>query len=147
MIIKEKIEQDLKTALKTGDRTTVSVLRMVKSEIHNLEIRKKSPIDDAEIIGVLSGMVKQHKDSITQFREAQRDELVGQEEAELRIIEHYLPEPLSDGELRKLVTSAIAATKPQGAKDFGKVMRELMPLVQGRADGAAVSQLVKESLN
>lgn len=146
-MLKEKIEQDLKVALKSRGQTATSILRLLLSDIHNREIAKGGQLSEEEVLSALSAAVKQHQDSIVQFQTAGRADLLRTEQAELEIIQSYLPQPLSQEELRTVIAQTLAeVAAPRGPRDFGKVMRELMPKVKGRADGAAVSQIVREEL-
>lgn len=140
------MEQDLKVALKSQDRLKISVIRMLLSEIHNKEIQAKGQLSEEQVMSVLAGAVKKHQDSIEQFASGGRADLSEQEKAELGVIQAYLPEPLPEPEIRQLVAAAIAEVKPQGPKDFGKVMQAVMARAKGRAGGAMISQMVKEQL-
>lgn len=121
-------------------------MRLLLSEIHNQEIAKRAELSEDDVLNVLSSAVKKHKDSIAQFQSGGRDDLVEQETAELRIAQSYLPPQMSREEVQALVRQIIIEVRPQGEKDFGKVMQKLMPQVRGRAPGSAVSQIVKEEL-
>ncbi len=147
-MLKEKIEQDLKVALKSREQTATSILRLLLADIHNREIAKGGVLNEEEVLSALSGAVKQHQDSIEQFETAGRTELLRREQAELEIIQSYLPQPFSEEELRAIIAQTLAEVPAglRGPKDFGKVMQKLMPKVKGRADGAAVSQIVREEL-
>lgn len=146
MTTKEKIETDLKAALKSRDVLKTSVLRLLLSDIHNQEIEKRGELSESDILAVLGGSVKKHRDSIAQFETGGRSDLVTKETRELRVIESYLPLPLSEEELLDLVRKTINEAKAGDPKDFGKVMRELMPHLKGRADGNLVSAIVREEL-
>lgn len=143
---KAQIAEDLKTALKSRDGLTVSILRLLLSDIHNLEIAKKGLAGEDEVLAILRKSVKKHEDSISQFRQGNRPDLADKEEQELKLIKKYLPEPLAPAELLALVEKAVAKTGASGPKDFGKVMKELMPKIQGRAEGSRISELVKSQL-
>ncbi len=145
-LLKGKIKVDLAKALKDREGESVSVLRLLLSDIHNQEIQKKRELSDDEVLGVLQGRVKKHQDSISQFAAGNRADLVEKERSELALIQAYLPEPLSGSELRALVKEIITEVQAAGAADFGKVMKALMPKVKGRAAGILVSQIVKEEL-
>ncbi len=142
----EQVNKDLKEALKKQDKARISVLRMLISEIHNLEIQKKSAASPQDVISVLEKSVKRHQDSIAQFANGGREDLVAREKAELQILESYLPEPLSLEELSSLIQEAVSQSRALSPQDFGKVMKLLMPQIKGRALGAKVSELVKEAL-
>ncbi|MDP3994028.1 MAG: GatB/YqeY domain-containing protein [Candidatus Doudnabacteria bacterium] len=146
-MLKERLAEDLKKALKDRNPTAVSILRMVLASLHNKEIERKKSLADDEVLSILSSEQKKHKDSIEQFKSGNRADLVSKEEAELRIIEAYLPAALNEDELRVLVREAIAAVGARGKGDFGKVMKEIMARARGRAEGALVSKIVTEEIN
>lgn len=145
--MKEKIEQDLREALKAREAVGISARRLLLAEIHNQEIEKRGQLTDDQVLSILLQTVKKHEDSIAQFQAGERLDLVSKEEAELQVVKSYLPEPLNETELKNLIQQIISEIKPGGSQDFGKVMREVMAKVKGRAPGALVSQLVKEELN
>lgn len=147
MAFKAKIEEQMVLAAKTKDKVRLSALRMLKSGLHNREIDLKRKLSEAEFLQLLSSMVKQRKDSIDQFAKGGRQDLVEKEEAELKVIEEFLPSQLSDAELDAAIAEAIRETGAQGARDMGKVMKALMPKVTGRADGKTVSEKVKAKLS
>jgi len=151
--IKDKITQDMKKALLSRDKVKLSVVRLLKSEIRYKEIEKGSELSDDEVISVLSSSIKRHKDSIEQFEKGGREDLAGQEKAELEIIWEYMPKQLGEEELSQIVDSAIKEarilcqeTGVLNPSDFGKVMKMVMPKVKGRADGKRVSELVLSKL-
>ena len=164
MNLKEKIKEDLKTALKEGKEIEVSTLRLLLSAIFNKEkekryklskqkpefeekdLEKESQLVDEEVIEVISSEIKKRKESILEFGKGQRQDLVEKETKEKEILEKYLPEQLSEEGIKKLVKEAIERVEAKEPKDIGKVMAELMPKVKGRADGATVSKIVKELL-
>ncbi|RMG71146.1 MAG: GatB/YqeY domain-containing protein [Nitrospirae bacterium] len=147
MTIKEKIDSDLKEALKSGDSLSVSILRLLKSAIKNKEIEKSSPLSDEDVLSVLSSQAKQLREAISEYEKAGRHELAEKERKELSVLQRYLPEQLSEEELRKLIAEVIAETGASTPRDMGKVMKTLMPRVKGRADGKVVNQMVKEMLS
>ena len=147
MSLLDKISQDLTVAQKKRDSIRVSTLRMLKSDLKYKQIEKKSSLAEEEELAVLSSAVKKHKDSIEQFKQAQRNDLVAQEEAELNIILEYLPKQLSEEELTDLITQAIQEAGAVSKADLGKVMKLLMPKTRGRSDGKLVSSLVTAKLN
>jgi len=144
--LKEKIDEDIKSAMKTREELRLSALRMLKAAIGNAEIAKKKTLVDEDIISLLQTAVKQRKDSAEQFGAGNRPELAEKEKAEIKILEAYLPAQLGEQEVRELVAKAVADTGAAGAKDIGKVMGKLMPLVKGKADGGLVNRLVREIL-
>jgi uncharacterized protein YqeY len=144
MII-EKIDQDLKAALKEKNEITVSSLRNLKAAFTNVELEKNHPLSDEEAQGVIMKKVKQHKDSIESFSSAGRTDLVTHEEQQMAVLQKYLPESLSEEEVEKIVKKTITELNAT-SKDFGKVMKEVVSKVKGQADGSLVSKLVKENL-
>lgn len=144
-MLKQKIEQDLKQALKTRQQLTASVLRLLLADIHNQEIAKKELTED-DILAVLRQAEKKHRDSIDQFRTGGREDLAAKEEEELKIIQSYLPQRLSGAELDGLIQEVVAEAKPAGPADFGRVMKILMPRVCGRADGKTISEKLRAVL-
>ena len=148
MSLRERIEKDFTDALKARDERRLSALRLFKTDLKRREVSgQKKEITDAEAMEVLSSLVKQRRESIRLFREGQRQDLVAKEEAELNILLAYLPQPLSPSELEGLIDQAVAEIQATGAKDQGKVMKAVMGKVTGRADGKAVSEIVKQKLS
>lgn len=146
MSLKERIDQDMRTAQKSGEKLKLGLTRLLKSDIRYKEIEKGKELSEEETLEVLASAAKKHRDSIEQFRKGGREDLVKQEEDELKFILEYMPEQLSTEELGKLVEEAIAETGAEGEKDMGKVMKALMPKVKGKADGKQVSLLVSSRL-
>lgn len=146
MTLQEKLQQDLKDSMRSGDTTRRDVIRFLRSAIHNQEIASQGELDDEGVIAVLSKQALQRRDSIELFREGNRPDLVEKEEAQLVIIGEYLPTQLTEEEISVLVHAAVEATGATGQKDMGKVMGRLMPDVKGKADGRAVSRIVQELL-
>jgi uncharacterized protein len=146
MSLKGQIQDDMKASLKAGDRDRLKVIRMLMAGIKQIEIDRRSELDDAAVLGVVEKMVKQRRDSISQFRQGGREDLADIEQAEIVVLEDYLPEPLSETELAALIDKTIAETKASGMRDMGKVMGRLKNEVQGRADMGAVGATVKARL-
>ncbi len=146
MGLREKIDADIKDALKSGAKDKVSALRMVSAALKNKEIDKRRPLTDEEVIETARSLIKQRKDSIEQFAKGGRQDLVDKETAEIALLEVYLPKQLGREEVEALVRDAIAQTGAQGPKDMGKVMKALVPMIGGRADNKLVSELVKSAL-
>jgi uncharacterized protein YqeY len=146
MGLREKIEGDVNAALKSGAKDKVSTLRMLNAALKNKQIDKRRPLTEEEVIESIRSLIKQRKDSIEQFAKGGRQDLVDKETAEVVVLEVYLPQQLSREELGALVREAVAQTGAQGARDMGKVMKALVPLLGGRADGKLVSELVKNAL-
>jgi len=146
MGLKERLEEDLKKAMREHDVLRRSVLRTIRSEVHNEEIALQKPLDDEGIIGVLAKQVKQRRESIFEFRKGQREDLVKREEDDLAVLQEYLPPQLTAEELMSLVQRVIGEVEAQGPGDKGKVMGKLMPQVKGKAEGSAVNEVVSKLL-
>jgi uncharacterized protein YqeY len=146
-VLKQKLNDDLKNALRSGNKLECSVLRMLLSAIHNAEIAKRGELEESEIIGVIAKDAKQHKESILAFKQGNRQDLVDKEAAELVIIEKYLPEQISRDEVVAAVRKVIEETGAQGPRDKGKVMGKLMPQMKGKADGQVINEVVNELLS
>ncbi len=140
------IDKDLITALKSGDKLKVMVLRGLKSDIKYYQIDKGEELTDEDVVTVLTSAAKRRRDSIEQFRAGNRADLVEKESAELAIIEEYLPEQMSEEKLRELIGSAIAETGADSPAKIGLVMKHLMPDIKGKADGKLVNRMVQEML-
>ncbi|MBI4666296.1 MAG: GatB/YqeY domain-containing protein [Nitrospinae bacterium] len=146
MTIKEKLAEDMKTAMKAKEAARLSTIRMINSAIKNKEIDARHPLSDEEVAQVIATAVKQRKESIEQFGAAGRQDLVEKEQAEVVVLMSYMPAQLTEDEVKALVKAAIAETGAQAPKDMGAVMKALMPKTKGKADGAMVNRLVKEAL-
>ncbi|TVQ10218.1 MAG: GatB/YqeY domain-containing protein [Balneolaceae bacterium] len=151
MSLQKKILDDLTGAMKSRDEALTRVLRSIKASLLEKEISirtggKSASLSDEQTIEVLVKAAKQRKDSLSQFRDAGRHDLADIEEAELAIIERYLPKPLTEQEIRQLVDEAVGKTGATSPQDMGKVMGVLMPQIKGKADGALVSKIVRETL-
>jgi uncharacterized protein YqeY len=149
MSLKEQLTEDMKAAMKAKEagKQELSVIRMVRSAIRQIEIDGKKELDDNGVIDIISKEVKMRKDSIDEFRKGDREDLVAQNEAEIAVLMKYLPQQLTEEEVRSLVKEAVAASGASSAKEMGKVMAVLMPKVKGRADGKLVNTVVREALN
>ncbi|WP_457642999.1 GatB/YqeY domain-containing protein [Persephonella sp.] len=143
----KRLQEEMKTAMKSGEKERLSVIRMLISEIKKVQIDRKKELSDDEIIQVLQKYAKQRKESIKQYREAGREDLAQKEEFELKVVQEFLPQPLSEEELKAVVEQAISETGASSMKDMGKVMKVVMEKVKGRADGSVVSAIVKEKLS
>ena len=141
-----KIQEDLKAAMKRGDRATVSALRLIIAAIKQREIDTRKALTDSEAVVILNRLSKQRKDSISQYLAASRNDLASVEENELKIIEDYLPEQLSSEEIESKVLSAIESIGTKSLKDMGKVMAKLKAELQGNADMSVVSEITKKNL-
>ena len=146
MSLKGQIQDDVKSAMKAGEKDRLKVLRLVTAAIKQVEVDERKELDDAAVLGVLNKMVKQRRDSITQYQKADRQDLADVEAAEITIIEAYLPEQLSDEELDELVDEAIAQVGAESIRDMGKVMGQIKGKAAGRADMGAVGAKVKARL-
>ena len=146
MGLREQIDADIKDAMKSGAKDKLSALRMLSAALKNKQIDKKRPLTDDEVAETVRYLIKQRKDSIEQFAKGGRQDLVDKETAEVSVLEVYLPKQLSREEVEKIVREAVAQTGAQGAKDMGKVMKALVPILAGRADNKLVSELVKNAL-
>jgi uncharacterized protein YqeY len=147
MSLQTDIESAMRAAMKAGDAVRVSTLRLAMASSHNRQIELGHELTDAEVIEVLDRQVKQRRESIDLYRKGGRPELADAEEAELAILREFLPEPLTDAELERLARDAVAATGASGPADMGRVMGVLVPQTKGRADGKAVSELVRRLLS
>lgn len=147
MTFKTKIDQDMVTAAKGKDKITLSTLRLIKTALHNREIDLKRELSDTEFLQLLSSMVKQRKDSIEQFAKGGRTDLVEKEGAELKIIQAFMPEQMSEEDILREIQKAIDETGALNVKDMGKVMKVLMPKLTGKADGKLLGEKVKAVLS
>ena len=145
--LKSLIKTQVTTSMKDGDKFRTTVLRMILAEIQKIEIEEKSDLDELQITSILEKMIKQRNDAIAQFEQAKRQELADKEKQEIEIIREFLPEQMSEEEVSKLVSKIISEVGAQDMKDMGKVMGSLKPLIAGKADAGAVSQLVKKALS
>lgn len=143
---KERLGEDVKAALKGGEKTKLAALRLISAAVKQYEVDHRVSLEDGAALELLTKMAKQRRESISQFQSAGRDDLVAQEQFELDIILAYLPQPLTEAEVEAAVAAAIAETGAAGVRDMGKVMGVLNPRIKGRADMAAVSALVKARL-
>ncbi|MEE9500223.1 MAG: GatB/YqeY domain-containing protein [Candidatus Omnitrophota bacterium] len=147
MSLEERIENEVKAALKQRDKIKVSTLRMLKADIINTKLdQNKKALKDEEIVKIIQRQVKQHKDSIEQFEKGKRPDLVEKEKKELDILLSYMPEQLSEEELKKIIADTIKELEATGKGEMGKVMKLVMERVKGRADGKKVSQIVLNML-
>jgi len=146
MSLSERLNEDMKQAMKSQDKFRLSVIRMMRSAIKNVEIDQRKTLNDDEVLEILSREVKQRKDALQEFEKAGRSDLVESVNAEIEIIGQYLPKQLSEEEIRALVQETIREVGASAKSDIGKVMGALMPKVKGRADGKLVNRLVSELL-
>lgn len=147
MSMKTQLKDAMKEAMRAKDKSRLSAIRLVQAEIKRVEVDERIDIDDARVLAILDKMVKQRRDSISQYEAAGRQELADVEIAEINVIQDFLPAALSEAEIAELVQSAVSQTGAASMADMGKVMGILRPQIQGRADAGAVSGLVKAALN
>ncbi len=147
MSLKDQITQDMKSAMKAGEKDRLKVVRLMLAAIKQVEVDKRVELDDAAILSVLDKMVKQRRDSVEQFEKGGREDLAAIERDEIAVLKDYLPEQLSADDLAALVDEVIAATGAASMKDMGKVMGQIKAKAAGRADMGAVSAAVKERLS
>lgn len=146
MSLKDKLTEDMKAAMRAGDKDRLKVVRLILADIKRAEVDSRESLDDAAVLGVIEKAVKQRRDSIEQFEKGGRDDLVASEKAELEVIETYLPEQLDSTELDALIDEVIAETGAESVRDMGKVMGAIKAKAAGRADMGAVSAKVKARL-
>lgn len=146
MALRERLDEDLKSAMREKDQLRLSTIRMLKSAIKYREIELMKTLEDAGIHSVIASEIKRRRDSIEQYKAGNRQDLADKEDSELRMLQAYLPQQLSGVELEAKVDEVIGRVGAKGPKDMGAVMKALLPEVQGRADGKLVSELVKQRL-
>jgi len=146
MALKERITEDMKSAMRAGEKDRLSLIRMLQAAIKQREVDERIQLDDAQVLAVIDKMVKTRRESVTQFQAGGRADLVAKESAEIKLLQGYLPAPLTDAELDGLIRAAIAATGASSIKDMGKVIAAVKAQVAGRADMGAVSSRVKAAL-
>jgi uncharacterized protein YqeY len=146
MVLKERITEDMKGAMRAGDKDRLATIRLALAAIKQREVDERITLDDAQVFAVLEKMIKQRKEAITQFASGGRADLVAKETAEIGVLEAYLPARMSDAEIDALISEAIKATGAASVKDMGKVMGLVKSKAQGRADMGAVSARIKQKL-
>ncbi|WP_438952104.1 GatB/YqeY domain-containing protein [Porticoccus sp.] len=144
--LKNRITEAMKGAMRAKAKEQLGAIRLILSELKRIEVDERIELDDARVLAVLDKMVKQRRDSIDQYENANRPELAEKEQAEIEVIQSFLPAPLSDAELASMITAAMEESGADSMRDMGKVMAILKPLIQGRADVGAVSGQVKARL-
>jgi uncharacterized protein YqeY len=147
MSLKERITDDMKAAMRSGEKERLGVIRMITSAIKQREVDERITLDDSQVLSVLEKMIKQRKESLVQFQAGNRPDLADKETAEITLLQTYLPAQLSDGELDALIGEAVAATGAASVKDMGKVMAIIKNKAQGRADMAQVGAKIKARLS
>ena len=144
--LKERLQEDQKTAMRAQAKQELGVLRLILAAVKQYEVDKRLPVSDEVLIGLLGTMLKQRRDSIAQFTQAGRQDLIDQEVFEVSVIERYLPTKLSDAEVSQLLEQALTEVAAKSMQDMGKVMAWLKPKLQGRADLTQISQKIKDRL-
>lgn len=147
LTLKKRIQEDMKNALRAGEKQLLGVIRLILAAIKQREVDERIELDDTQVLVVLDKMLKERRDSLQQYQAANRQDLADQESFEIDTIQTYLPTPLSPAEIEQLIKNTIKDTAATSMKDMGKVMATLKPLIQGRADAAMVSAKVKELLS
>ena len=146
MALKQKISDDMKQALKSGDKPRLSTLRLLLSEIRNAEIAKRRELNDEDVLEVITRELRKRRESITEFEKAGREDLSSKEEVEAQILEEYLPPKLSGQELEEIIGRALQESGAKSLQEMGKVMALVMPQIKGRADGKTVNEMVRKAL-
>jgi uncharacterized protein YqeY len=144
--LKERMQEDMKSFMRAKNQTSLNALRLILAAVKQFEVDNRIPVDDQQMLVILDKLVKQRRESITQFEQANRQDLVEKERFELDLIQSYLPAQLSEAEITQLIQDAIQATQAASIKDMGKVMAAIKPQTQGRADMSYVSGKIKELL-
>lgn len=147
MGLEERLVEEMKAAMKSSDKLRLSTIRMIRSTIKNKEIELRKPLDDETIQRVIQGMVRKGEESLEQFRLGGRMDLVEKESKEIEVLKSFLPQPLTQEEVVKIIDQTIEETQVTSLKDLGKVMKSVMSKLQGKADGKLINQLVKERLS
>jgi len=146
MSLKQRLTDDMKAAMKAGDKDTLGVIRLINAAIKQKEVDEQTTLDDAQVVAVLDRMVKQRRDSVAQYESAGREDLAAVERAEIAVIERYLPAKLDEAAILAAIEAAIAQTGASGPADMGKLMGVLKPRLAGQADMGDVSKLIKQRL-
>ena len=146
MTLKQRLIDDMKAAMKSGDKASLGVIRLINAAIKQREVDERIELDDAAVLAAMGKMVKQRKDSVSQFEAASREDLAAIERAEIVVIQRYLPEKMGEAEVLAAIDAAIAATGATGPADMGKLMGVLKPQLAGQADMGLVSKLIKQKL-
>jgi uncharacterized protein YqeY len=147
MNLEEKLLEEMKKAMKTNDKIRLSTIRMIRSSSKNKEIELRRKLEDEDIIKVIQGMVRKGEESVEQFQAGGRNDLVEKEKMEIEILKSFLPQPIPQEEIIKIIDETIQETQSSSLKDLGKVMKAVMPRLGGKADGKVINQLVKERLS
>lgn len=147
MNLVEKINEDIKNAMKAQDKEKLNVIRMVKSAIQLAEIEQKTKLSDEDVYGIIAKQIKMRKDSIIEFKKASRDDLIEQNEKEIEVLNSYMPEQLSEDEVLKIIDNVFNTINPTSVKQMGLIMKEVTPKIKGRFDMSEASKIIKEKFN
>lgn len=147
MSLKNRLSEDVKAAMRAGEKKRLGTLRMAQAAIKQKEVDERIELDDAAVLALIDKLIKQRRDSAEQYRGGQREDLAAIEEAEIEVLQAYLPEPLTDAEIDEIIDAAIRETEAASMADMGRVMGRIKPQVQGRADMGAVSGRVRQRLS
>ena len=147
MALKDRVTEDMKTAMRAGDKARLAAVRLLLAAIKQREVDERVTLDDGQVLAVIEKMIKQRREAITQFESGGRSDLAAKENAEIGVLQGYLPAQLTPSEVDALIAEAIAATGAASVKDMGKVMGFVKPKAQGRTDMGALSARIKQKLN
>jgi uncharacterized protein YqeY len=147
MSLEERLVEEMKQAMKSNDKLRLSTIRMIRSASKNKEIELRKKLEDEDVVKVIQAMVRKGEESVEQFQAGGRMDLVEKEKNEIEILKSFLPQPLSQEEILKIIDQSIQETQASSLKDIGKVMKSVMPKIGGKADGKLINQLVKERLS
>jgi uncharacterized protein YqeY len=147
MSLEERLIEEMKGAMKSSDKLRLSTIRMIRSALKNKEIEIRKKLEDEDVVKVIQAMVRKGEESVEQFQTGGRTDLVEKEKKEIEILRSFLPQPLSQDQILKIINQSIQETQASSLKDIGKVMKSVMPKIGGKADGKLINQLVKERLS
>jgi len=147
MTLKNRILDDMKNAMRAQEKEKLGVIRLIQAAIKQYEVDERKDVDDNQVLIILEKMLKQRRESIAQFEQAKRDDLVKQEKFEMELIHTYMPTPLSESEIEEIIKNAVTKTGAKTMQEMGKIMAEVKPLLFGRADMSAVSAKIKQQLS
>ncbi len=147
MSLEERLVEEMKQAMKSNDKLRLSTIRMIRSALKNKEIELRKKMEDEDVVKVIQVMLRKGEESVEQFQTGGRGDLVEKEKKEIEILKSFLPQPLTQEEILKIIDQSIQETQASSLKDIGKVMKSVMPKIGGKADGKLINQLVKERLS
>ncbi len=147
ILVKERVLKDIVTAMKEKDKERLTVLRMVKGAMQLEEINQKKELTDEDVIGIFAKQIKTRKESITEFEKGNRQDLIDQTNAEIKILEEYMPEQLSEAEVDQIIDAAFLEISPESMKDMGRIMKEVTPKLKGKTDMSTVSTKIRNKLS